>query len=266
MNLRSPSNQIQNKYYTHCWLYFDMFVLLDLPFPHVYFAKNAAYSLLILGSVFSDCVVFYEDYRYVGPYTHPHWLDFHGIFYKHDWKNLVPPEALPLSITQLFRASRSHWQDYVCPWRLGGSWCARHQQQQQEQQRPHLIYVLPLAITSLFLKWHLDRFSHMLQRSPLCPSHIHADELPLKPSVAIGRIFILHMRCGLKIHVSAFLLVIRAFSRHSYGYFHVIFNILCIPRLKSKRPFPDVTAYFHFGNLFSTRVHFVAISETRQFR
>jgi len=43
---------------------------------------------LILGSVFSDCVVFYEDYRYVGPYTHPHWLDFHGIFYKHDWKKI----------------------------------------------------------------------------------------------------------------------------------------------------------------------------------
>ena len=209
MNLRSPSDQIQNKYYTNCWLYFDMFVLLELPFPHMCtLQRMQPIPFLILGSVFSDCVVFYEDYRYVGPYTHPHWLDFHGIFYKHDWKNLVPPEALPLSITQLFRASRSHWQDVCTPWRLGGSWCARHQQQQQEQQHPHLIYVLPLAITSLFLKWHLDRFSHMLQRSPLCPSHIHADQLPLKPPVAIGRIFMLCMRCGLKIHVSAFLLVI----------------------------------------------------------
>jgi len=40
-----------------------MFVFHDWPFPHVYFAKNVAniISLLILGSVFSDCVVFNGD-------------------------------------------------------------------------------------------------------------------------------------------------------------------------------------------------------------
>ena len=38
-----------------------MFVFYDWLFAHVYFAKTAAYFLLILGSVFSDCVVFYGD-------------------------------------------------------------------------------------------------------------------------------------------------------------------------------------------------------------
>ena len=40
-----------------------MFVFHDSPFPHVYFAKNVdnIISLLILGSVFSDCVVFNGD-------------------------------------------------------------------------------------------------------------------------------------------------------------------------------------------------------------
>ena len=41
-----------------------MFVFYDWPFDvstHVYFAKNVAYFLLILGSFFSDCVVFYGD-------------------------------------------------------------------------------------------------------------------------------------------------------------------------------------------------------------
>jgi len=38
-----------------------MFVFYNWPFPHVYFAKNVAYFRLILGSVFSDCVVFYVD-------------------------------------------------------------------------------------------------------------------------------------------------------------------------------------------------------------
>ena len=47
-----------------------MFVFYDWPFLHVYFAKNVAniFSLLILGSVFSDCVVFYgDDIESVGP-------------------------------------------------------------------------------------------------------------------------------------------------------------------------------------------------------
>jgi len=43
----------------------DMFVFYNWPFPHVQFAKNAAYiiglSLLILGSFFSDCMAFYGD-------------------------------------------------------------------------------------------------------------------------------------------------------------------------------------------------------------
>jgi len=39
-----------------------MFVFYDWPFPHMYFAKNVAFSSLILGSVFSDCVVFVVDY------------------------------------------------------------------------------------------------------------------------------------------------------------------------------------------------------------
>jgi len=44
-----------------------MLVFYDWPFPHVYFAKNVAYlPFLILGSVFSDGVVFYKD-----PYNHP---------------------------------------------------------------------------------------------------------------------------------------------------------------------------------------------------
>jgi len=38
-----------------------MFVFYNWPFPHVYFAKNVAYFPLILGSVFSDYVVFYGD-------------------------------------------------------------------------------------------------------------------------------------------------------------------------------------------------------------
>jgi len=36
-----------------------IFVFYDWPFPHMYFAKTVA--LLILGSVFSDCVIFYGD-------------------------------------------------------------------------------------------------------------------------------------------------------------------------------------------------------------
>ena len=39
-----------------------MFVFYVWPFPHVYFAKNVAY-FLIIGSVFSDCVIFYGDYN-----------------------------------------------------------------------------------------------------------------------------------------------------------------------------------------------------------
>ena len=35
--------QTQNKQYTNYWLYFDVFVFYDWPFPHVYFAKNVAY-------------------------------------------------------------------------------------------------------------------------------------------------------------------------------------------------------------------------------
>jgi len=40
-----------------------MFVFYDWPFPDVYFAKHVAniFSLLILGSVFSDYVVSYGD-------------------------------------------------------------------------------------------------------------------------------------------------------------------------------------------------------------
>ena len=39
-----------------------MFVFYDWPFPHVYLAKKMQpISLLILGSVFSDCVIFYGD-------------------------------------------------------------------------------------------------------------------------------------------------------------------------------------------------------------
>jgi len=40
-----------------------MFVFYDWPLPHVYFAKNVAY-FPFLGSVFSDCVVFYGDNIY----------------------------------------------------------------------------------------------------------------------------------------------------------------------------------------------------------
>ena len=38
------------------------------PFPHVYFAKNVANIIfpLILGSAFSDCVVFYGDKSFIG--------------------------------------------------------------------------------------------------------------------------------------------------------------------------------------------------------
>ena len=40
-----------------------MFVFYDWPFPRVYFGKNKVntISVLILGSVFSDCVVLYRD-------------------------------------------------------------------------------------------------------------------------------------------------------------------------------------------------------------
>jgi len=39
-----------------------MFVFYDWPFPHTCtLTKNVPISLLILGSVFSDCVVFYGD-------------------------------------------------------------------------------------------------------------------------------------------------------------------------------------------------------------
>jgi len=35
--------KINSRAYTNSWLYIDMFVFYDWPFPHVYFAKNAAY-------------------------------------------------------------------------------------------------------------------------------------------------------------------------------------------------------------------------------
>ena len=39
-----------------------MFVFYNWPFPHMYFAKNVANIIgKILGSVFSNCVVFYGD-------------------------------------------------------------------------------------------------------------------------------------------------------------------------------------------------------------
>jgi len=38
-----------------------MFVFYDWPFAHVYYAQNVAYFPLILGSVFSECVVFYWE-------------------------------------------------------------------------------------------------------------------------------------------------------------------------------------------------------------
>ena len=39
-----------------------MFVFYDWPFPHMFTAQRMQpISLLILGSVFSDCVVFYGD-------------------------------------------------------------------------------------------------------------------------------------------------------------------------------------------------------------
>jgi len=41
-----------------------MFVFYDWPFPHICTLRRmqpTVYSLLILGSVFSDCVVFYGD-------------------------------------------------------------------------------------------------------------------------------------------------------------------------------------------------------------
>ena len=45
------------------WLRFDVFIFYDWPFLQTYLAKNVAnsFSLLIVGSVFSDCVVFYWD-------------------------------------------------------------------------------------------------------------------------------------------------------------------------------------------------------------
>jgi len=60
MNLHSPSKSKTNsRPYINSLLYFDMFVFYDWLFPQ-YFAKNVAnvISVLILGSVFSDCVVF----------------------------------------------------------------------------------------------------------------------------------------------------------------------------------------------------------------
>ena len=55
--------QLKRKQYINSWLHFDMFVFYDWPFPRVYFANNAANIIffLILGSVFSDSVVFYGD-------------------------------------------------------------------------------------------------------------------------------------------------------------------------------------------------------------
>ena len=48
-------------------VHFDMFVFYDWPFPHMYFVENIAnnISLLILGSVFSDCVVFFGDIIFI---------------------------------------------------------------------------------------------------------------------------------------------------------------------------------------------------------
>ena len=63
MNLHSPSKSNTNsRPYINSLLYFDMFVFYDWLFPQ-YFAKNVAnvIFLLILGSVFSDCVVFSGD-------------------------------------------------------------------------------------------------------------------------------------------------------------------------------------------------------------
>ena len=57
VQVKHKINSIQNS-----WLYFNMFLFYDWPFPHVYFAKNVAYFPLILGSVFSDSLVFYGDY------------------------------------------------------------------------------------------------------------------------------------------------------------------------------------------------------------
>jgi len=44
-----------------------MFVFYDWPFPRVYFGKNKVntISVLILGSVFSDCVVLYRDIIFI---------------------------------------------------------------------------------------------------------------------------------------------------------------------------------------------------------
>jgi len=54
--------QKKNKWYTNSWLYFDMFVFYDWPFPHMRtLQRMQPISLLILGSVFSDRVVFYGN-------------------------------------------------------------------------------------------------------------------------------------------------------------------------------------------------------------
>jgi len=43
-------------------LYFDMFLFCDWPFPYMCILQRMQHiSILILGSVFSDCVVFYGD-------------------------------------------------------------------------------------------------------------------------------------------------------------------------------------------------------------
>ena len=49
-----------------------MLVFCDWPFSNVYFAKNVAAIclFLILGSVFSDCVVFYGDTIRLGTVQH----------------------------------------------------------------------------------------------------------------------------------------------------------------------------------------------------
>jgi len=49
-----------------------MFVFYDWPFPHMYFAKNVANIVgKILGSVFSNCVVFYGDRHNTHPFNGP---------------------------------------------------------------------------------------------------------------------------------------------------------------------------------------------------
>jgi len=83
------------------------------------------------------------------------------VLYRHDWKLSVPLKHFRCPHSQLFRASRSHWQDVLCddlvrtPSTSTTTTPLQHLQQHRHPALRRVLAMRPTAVKrSNFVKWH----------------------------------------------------------------------------------------------------------------